>query len=326
MRKEHAAMATVLAPPVPSTDATELRPPRDDELATMQTIWSLSQDEDDLPGRPVGGWWSIADWATTIRALVLDGRLIGLVGVEYGPGALAAEARLALAPLHRHPESAARLVRAASDLARALGAAEEWLSVPATARWAQVAARAGGFRPCRARHLMLRAPGALPLVAPAVSGTTIRPLRTGEESALLAALGHAWAGTWNFRGITAAMLADDLRGQRAGMLVAVETAAAGRIVGTVQARFDPAARNPDGGPYAWISNLTTDHAWRGRGLGRALLAAGLDHLRGRGAASVALGVDGGAAAPLALYRSADFASFSTTEVWERRLGPASAAN
>ena len=319
-------MATVLAPPVSSTDATELRPPRDDELAAMQTIWSLSQDEDDLPGRPIDGWWSIADWATATRVLTLDGRAIGLAAVEYGPGALAAEARLALAPSHRHPDLAMRLVRAASDLARALGATEAWLSLPVPARWAQVAAREDGFRPCRARHLMRRTPDAAPLVAPAVPGVTIRPIRAGEEPALLAALNRAWAGTWNFRGITAAMLARDLRGQRAGMLVAVEAAAAGRIVGTVQARFDPAARNPGGGPYAWISNLTTDPAWRGRGLGRALLAAGLDHLRGRGAASAALGGDGGAAAPLALYRSAGFATFSTTEVWERRVGPASAAH
>jgi mycothiol synthase len=106
------------------------------------------------------------------------------------------------------------------------------------------------------------------------------------------------------------------RDQRDGMLVAVDAADDGSIIGTSHAVFNPAANNPDGAPYAWISNLTTDPAWRGKGLGRTLLAAGLAHLRKRGGQSVALAVDGGNPAALNLYRSAGFETLSTVVIWE----------
>lgn len=89
-----------------------------------------------------------------------------------------------------------------------------------------------------------------------------------------------------------------------------------RLVGTVHALFNQHATNPDGEPYAWISNLTTDPALRGHGLGRMLLAVGINALRARGTSSVALGVDGGAIAPMTLYRSVGFEAISTVEIWE----------
>ena len=90
-----------------------------------------------------------------------------------------------------------------------------------------------------------------------------------------------------------------------------------RIVATVHAIFDRDARNLDGGPYAWISNLTTDPDWRGRGLGRLMLARGVDSLEERGAESVMLGVDGRNAAAVGLYQSAGFEIVSTTDIWEQ---------
>jgi mycothiol synthase len=153
-------------------------------------------------------------------------------------------------------------------------------------------------------------------MAPAVAGVRIRRMHAGEEQAVLAALNRAWAGTWNFHPLALEVLMADLEGQGAGFLVAVDTSDDAHIVGTVHAIFDPTHQNSDGQPYAWISNLTTDPAWRGRGLGRALLAAGLDYLRQRGARSVALGVDGGNPVPLKLYATAGFRTISTLEIWE----------
>jgi ribosomal protein S18 acetylase RimI-like enzyme len=144
----------------------------------------------------------------------------------------------------------------------------------------------------------------------------VRPLRPGEEPKLLDALNRSWAGTWGFTPIPASALARDLRGQRDGMQVAID-ADDGKIVATVHAMFDPTAHNLDGGPYAWISNLTTDPDWRGRGLGRMMLVAGIHYLQDRGAGSVMLGVDGGNDAALRLYRSAGFRRVSTTELLER---------
>jgi ribosomal protein S18 acetylase RimI-like enzyme len=152
-----------------------------------------------------------------------------------------------------------------------------------------------------------------------VPGIDIRALAPGEEGRLLHALNHAWASTWNFRPLTRRALERDLAGQREGFLIAVDPS--GRIAGTAHAQFDPARRNPDGAPYAWISNLTTVPEWRGRGLGRALLGAAIAHLHQRGAHSTTLGVDSGAAAPLALYRSAGFAEVDRLELWETALSP-----
>ena len=77
--------------------------------------------------------------------------------------------------------------------------------------------------------------------------------------------------------------------------------------------------DPDGQPRAYISNLTVDPDYRGLGYGRALLAAGLEHLQRRGAGSITLGVDGGNATPLQLYRSAGFEVTSSIDAWDKRL-------
>jgi mycothiol synthase len=224
---------------------------------------------------------------------------------------------VALAPAHRRAPLPEQLIRAAVELAREAGARLVRLYAPAAASWAVGRARALGFRRIRMLHVMLRPADAGPLARPSIEGVRIRPLRGGEEPALLAALNHAWAGTWNFRPISAEALARDLRGQRKGFLLAVEQSEQSRIAATCHAIFHPAGGNPDGHPYAWISNLTTAPAWCGRHLGRAMLAAGVNHLRAREARSVALGADGGDPIPLALYRSAGFGTIGTLDVGER---------
>lgn len=291
--------------------------PESAHRAVVQAIWSASQDRDEPAGRPPDGWWSISEWATASRLLMHEDKVIGFAAIEYQPGAEAAEARLGLLPAQRRPGLAERLLHMAVDLAQEAGTPLLRLYVPEMATWASAAARAWKFQPLRAQHLMLRSAAAQPSDVLSVPGVQIHPLRGDEDAVLVAALNRAWATTWNFRPITAAALAADLRGQRDGMLVAVEDADETHIVGTVHALFDPAHRNPDGSPYAWISNLTTDPAWRGRGLGRALLGAGLTHLYERGARSVALGVDGSNTAALQLYQSAGFASVSMVAIWER---------
>jgi mycothiol synthase len=245
-----------------------------------------------------------------------EDEVIGFAAIEYQRGADAAEVRLGLLPAQRRPELPERLIHMAVELAQEAGAPRLRLYAPEAATWAIAAARVWGFHPLRAQHLMLRSSMTPPLLASPAPGLRIRALCRGEDAALLATLNRAWAGTWNFRPITATALAHDLHGQRAGMLVAVVVVDESHIIGTAHALFDPTHHNPDGGPYAWISNLTTDPERRGRGLGRALLGAGLTHLYERGARSVALSVDGSNTAALQLYRSAGFTPISTVTIWE----------
>lgn len=287
------------------------------DVAAIEAVWSASQDADEPLGRPRDGWWSITSWASFSRLLLNDGEIVGVAAIEYNDGPEAAEARVALLPAYRQSQLAERLIHATVDLARERGAPLVRLYSPTGATWATTAAQAYQFRVIRTQHIMLRSPNASPLPARQVPGVMIRRLRDGEEGALLAALNRGWSGTWNFRPLTLDVLLDDLRGERDGMLVAVDEADQACIMATIHAQFDRTRTNPDGAPYAWISNLTTDPAARGRGLGRAMLAAGIQHLRTHGAQSVALGVDGGAAIPLTLYQSFDFQTVSTVEVWER---------
>jgi ribosomal protein S18 acetylase RimI-like enzyme len=293
--------------------------PIDDQpsLDALDRIWAASQDADDRGFRPRGGWWRLSAWASQALLLHADGAPIGGVALNQAPDG-AIEARLALLPERRTPEAARRLVAAALHAAAVHDAPRLRLALPARASWARDAASAAGLTIARATIIMLRPAILGPLPAAPVAGLRIRPIVEGEEGRVLHALNHAWAGTWNFRPLTRRALERDLAGQREGFLLAVDDA--GRIAGTVHAQLDLGTQNPDGAPYAWVSNLTTTPEWRGRGLGRALLNAGIESLRSRGAGSVALGVDSGAAAPVALYRSAGFAEVDGLELWETALG------
>ena len=102
-----------------------------------------------------------------------------------------------------------------------------------------------------------------------------------------------------------------------GMLLAVD--ADERVVATCHAVLDLAAQHPDGAPRAWISNLTVDPDYRSRGLARTMLAAGIAHLRGRGATSITLGVDADDPAPFGLYRSVGFRVLSQTVAWDAQV-------
>lgn len=283
----------------------------------LQAVWAASQNADDLASRPRDGWWSISDWASTMRPLTLNGEVIGFAAINVGDSDNVAEGRLALLPGRRTRSAAKALMNAALGLARAGGRELVRLVIPRAASWAGDAARDWGFTRIRGTHVMLRPASASQMPSPNMEGIDVRPLRPGEESAMLAALNRAWSGTWGFTPIPPSALAGDLQGQRAGMLVATDAADDSRIVATVHAIFDLDARNLDGGPYAWISNLTTDPEWRGRGLGRLMLARGVDRLLERGAESVMLGVDGGNTAAVDLYQSAGFETVSTTDIWEQ---------
>src|SRR5439155_18849832 len=143
-----------------------------------------------------------------------------------------------------------------------------------------------------------------PEAPPLHSDLHLRSIHLGEDERVLAALNRAWTGTWNFVTISPPMLQHDLIGQREGMLLAVD--ASDKVRATCHAVFDSTSLNPDGNPRAWISNLTVDPGFRGRGIAHAMLAAGIAHLRSRGATSVTLGVDADNPTPFRLYQSVGF--------------------
>jgi mycothiol synthase len=300
-----------------NTGVATLRAPILAESDALQAVWESSSAYDDPGGFSRGGW-SVSAWSTDLRVLVVDGRTVGLAAVraEAAPDG-AMPARIALALDSRRADLAALLVRAVLDLVAAAGGQRARVFVPERATWTVAAARSAGFQPVRTiAHMLLPAETVTPS-PPGMAGLTLRAIADGEDEQVLAVLNQNWEGTWNFVSITAAMLAEDLRGQRDGMLLAVD--AADRIVGTCHAIFEPEDRNPDGNPRAWISNLTVDPAWRGRGVARTMLVAGIAHLRGRGATSITLGVDADDPAPFRLYQSVGFGIVTRMQAWDRSV-------
>ena len=306
-----------------------IRPPRPGEEAAAQAVWEASSAYDDPGGRQRGGW-SLSVWASDWRVLALHGqpeRLVGVAAVRApdrngasraaDPGVV--HARVVLDPAHRKPTRAEALVETSVHLAREAHGALVRQFIPSRGEWARAAVERAGFRQVRTIYHMRRPADAPPFEPRPTPGLKIRGIRPGEAPRVLEALNRAWAGTWAFLPIRLEQLEHDLAGQEQGMLLGVEAGNEDHIVATVHAIFDPTDQNPDGQPQAYISNLTVDPDYRGRGYGRALLAAGLAHLKARGAGSITLGVDGGNATPLQLYRSAGFEVASSVDAWDLPL-------
>jgi len=306
-----------------------IRPPRPGEETAAQAVWEASSAHDDPGGRQRGGW-SLSAWASEWRVLAprdAPDQVVGVAAIRAaepnGARAGIVHARVVLDPAHRMPERAAALIDASVELAREATGALVRQFIPSGGAWARTAVEQAGFQRVRTIYHMLRPADAPPFEARPTPGLKIRSMQPGESPRVLEALNRAWAETWAFMPIRLEQLEEDLDGQTQGMLLGVRADDEDQIVATVHAIYDPSDHNPDGQPRAYISNLTVDPDYRGLGYGRALLAAGLRHLQQRGARSISLGVDGGNATPLQLYRSASFEVTSSIDAWDLLLSGAS---
>jgi ribosomal protein S18 acetylase RimI-like enzyme len=299
------------------TGVARLRAAEPSELEAVQAVWEASYAEDDPASWSRGGW-SVAGWATDTRVLEVHKRVVGVVAVRAEPapdGAM--PARVALDVAARQPAYASMLVSGAVELIAAAGGSLVRMFVPSRADWMQTAARAAGFETVRSvAHMLLPASVATP-AGRLPDELHLRPIRDGEDQAVVDALNRNWAGTWNFVEIPYEMLQEDLVGQREGMLLAVDRSE--RIAATCHAVYDANEQNPDGNPRAWISNLTVDPEHRQRGIARAMLSAGIALLRARGASSITLGVDASDPAPFRLYQSVGFEVATSQDAWDKAL-------
>lgn len=130
------------------------------------------------------------------------------------------------------------------------------------------------------------------------SGVAIAPYRPGEDDEAVHALIYVDAAWAEVPGHTErslegwrSTLTPDYRGWVARR--------DGRPVGWVAGRVFPDGRG-------WVEQLAVARSARGQGLGRALLLHSLAELRERGAASLALGVQGENETATALYRGVGF--------------------
>lgn len=212
-------------------------------------------------------------------------------------------------------EVVAGVLRAALRRIARLGGGDVrlWLPSPDTGR--RDVAGAAGFAPERELH-QLRV--TLPLAGAATPDVTIRSFVPGrDEPAWLVAnnrafAGHPEQGTW--------ALDDLLRREREpwfdpeGFLLHEED---GRVAAFCWTKVHAGARPVLGEIYV----IGVDPDFQGRGLGRHLAVAGLDHLARRGVAVGMLYVDGDNVPALGLYRSLGFTVHHTDVALRRWVDP-----
>jgi mycothiol synthase len=177
-----------------------------------------------------------------------------------------------------------------------------------------------GYRAVRYGFKMIRSL-ADPLTEPVLPpGYTLRPTgKAADVAAWVALYNAAFADHWGFRPWTVAEHRHWLRApyyRTDGDLLAV--AADDRPAAFCLCWIDPAANRRHGRNEGWIALLGTHPAHRRRGLGQALLRAGLHWLRAAGVATAALKVDvENATGALRLYESCGFVQADGQVIYQR---------
>ena len=218
-------------------------------------------------------------------------------------------------------ERFAALVTALAGRAEAAGAtAVHWESEGAEDEVDAVAARADLVE----RRDILRLERPLPLPAdPAPPTVPVRALRPGtaDEAAWVATNNRAFAGHPDQGHESLATLQRAMAEpwfDAAGFLLLdgdPPVDAGGRLVGVCMTMGRPAAADGPAGGALFVSGVDPDAG--GRGLGRALVRAGLDHLAGRGLGRALLYVDADNEPARRLYDRLGFTTARTRRVRSR---------
>ncbi len=146
-----------------------------------------------------------------------------------------------------------------------------------------------------------------------------RHLKRGEEHKLVEIQNRSFTDTWGFNPNTL----DDIA-YRIGLpdcapedvIVACE---AGSVIGYCWTRAYVGENQPPGGDKGRIYMLGVDPDYRGKGIGKEVLLAGLSYLKRKGVGVVELTVDSQNEAARALYRSAGFQIRARSLWYEKAL-------
>ncbi|MFC1926658.1 GNAT family N-acetyltransferase [Chloroflexota bacterium] len=203
-----------------------------------------------------------------------------------------------------------KLLEQAIDHSRGMGASRAHIPIPEGMYPAQELVRKKGFVLIR-RHwrLQLRVGAGLPPVnLPA--GGSLRQFVPGDEERLARIQNLAFSGSWGFKPNSV----DEIR-YRVGMSFCcpegiIFAVAGEEVVGYCWTRIDAEYNRRYGRKCGEVFMLGVNPDWQGRGVGRGVLLAGIDHLRLQGMGEVALTVDSENTSACALYEGLGFKRIS----------------
>ncbi|MFP6593814.1 MAG: N-acetyltransferase [Dehalococcoidia bacterium] len=154
---------------------------------------------------------------------------------------------------------------------------------------------------------------------PLPEGVTLRPFVSGSDEAALAIVQNAaFEGSFGFAPNTPEQIAGyvEMRGAPGDILIAEDSS--GGVIGYIWTSVTES--NDDSGEMTGMIEMTgVLPSQRGRGVGSAVIAAGLRHLRERGAGVIDLEVDGENLSARRIYKDLGFKKIGEQYWYEKNL-------
>jgi mycothiol synthase len=248
-----------------------------------------------------------------------SGEIAGFADVKPELNIGRAVLRWLVHPRHRRGELTERLVNRAVDRTRELGITTLHANIFQDSVTAKQFLTRMGFALAR-RFLELRLDLA-EMVLPEISkiAPRCRPLQSGEEGRLTQLQNRSFAGTWGFNPNTIEEIIYRVNLPDSSPDDIFLIFDSDKPVGYCWTRIEFSKKKAPGEGTGRIYMLGVDPDYRGRGMGRQLLLAGLSHLKSKSLRVAVLTVDRENKAARALYRSVGFELWKSSLWYEKRL-------
>ena len=244
-----------------------------------------------------------------------QGRLVGFVLIDPELPIGRAVASGGVLESHRNQGMGRKLVRTATERARALKASVLDIEAPSDSGGARRILESEGFRAVK-RYWQMRwqrdelPPAGLP------RGFSLRSFRLGQDEEGLTQLQNAAFGqSWGFCPNTVEQISARVRFKRCdpeGIMFVLDNSRLSAYNWTMRA-------SGEAGSIGWIAMTGVHPDYRGKGLGRVATVAGMEYLKSKGVDGIELEVDSENVAATSLYLGLGFEQVRQTVWFEKGL-------
>jgi len=247
------------------------------------------------------------------------GRVVGYIDVRSELGIGRAVLDCLVHPGHRRNGLARELFQHASRRAREVGARVAHVNVAEDNVAAKGLLAKLGFGFVRRFLELRRELSEAHSPAGEQGALASRHLQPGEEDKLAQIQNRSFAGTWGYNPTTVEEIGYRLSLTGSSPEDVILICEGDRLVGYCWTQVNPEASAAASKKMGRIYMLGVDPDYRGRGIGKRALLAGLAHLKSKGIEVAELTVDSQNAAAWALYESGGFKVSSTSAWYEKAL-------